>query len=250
MSSQPSQTAPCVHGGGHPATHEDGRGLHALVVGGSPQRSSAALLRKLAASSDLVIACDSGADACLAAGVAVGVLVGDDDSITPEALRAVAGAGAARLTYPMDKDDADLQLALEYLRDVAGAARITLTDVSGGRPDHWLGVLGCCARAADLRPVIVEDGYACHVLSPEGSPRFDLGENDLGKTLSVTALLGPAQVTEAGMRWSLDHATLPALADLGVSNVIERMPAYVECHEGVILVTLIESRIYKRQVTD
>ena len=62
----------------------------------------------------------------------------------------------------------------------------------------------------------------------------------------MVALLGPAVVSERGMRWDLDRATLGPLGDLGVSNVVESNEgAAVEVHEGVVLVCLLRDRVAK-----
>lgn len=221
-------------------------GPRVLVVGGSPERPSPQLLRALALQADLVVACDSGADACRAAGVAVDALVGDDDSVTPAGLAYARSTARDELAYPMDKDEVDLALAVEWARRLDPAPLdVTFTGVSGGRADHALVVLGVAARAADLAPAIEEDGASMRVLSPAGEPRWRLSPGDAGRTLSVVALLGPAVVSESGMRWGLDHARLEPLSDLGVSNVVESEGASVEVHEGVALVCLLRERVEK-----
>ncbi len=218
-----------------------------LVVGGSPERPSPQLLATLALQADVVVACDAGADACRAAGVAVDVLVGDDDSVSADGLAFARGTASSELTYPVDKDDVDLGLALTWVRErCPDALDVTLTGVSGGRADHALAALGLAARAADLRPCIEEDGASLRVLSPAGQPTWEFAPGDVGRTASVVALLGPACVSESGMRWDLDHAVLDELDDLGVSNVVEHVGARVTVHGGTALVALLRDRIEKR----
>ena len=219
---------------------------HVLVVGGSPERPEPALLRRLAGEADLVIACDAGADACRAARVRVDVLIGDDDSVSAEGLAYARGLVRDELLFPMDKDDVDLGLAIRWVREhCPRACALVATGVSGGRTDHALAVLGLLARAADLAPCVEENAAAMHVLSPEGASTWEFAPEDLGCTVSVVALLGNACVSETGMRWNLDHATLPALSDLGVSNVIEDAAARVTVHEGTALVVALHERVVK-----
>lgn len=221
-------------------------GPRVLVVGGSPERPSPRLLRALALQADLVVACDAGADACRAAGVAVDAIVGDDDSVTPEGLAFARSTASQELAYPMDKDEVDLALALEWARKLPGGPfDVTMTGVSGGRTDHALAVLGAAARAADLAPAIEEDRASMRVLSPRGQASWSFSAADVGRTASVVALLGPAVVSERGMRWDLDRARLEPLDDLGVSNVVESAGASVEVHEGAALVCLLRRRVEK-----
>ncbi len=218
-----------------------------LVVGGSPERPRPELLRALALQADLVVACDSGADACRSAEVLVDALVGDEDSVSDGGLAYARAAGAQELTFPEDKDAVDLALALDWVRaNVPDVLDVTLTGVTGGRTDHGLAVLGLAARAADLCPAIEENDASYRLLSPKGRSTWVFAPSDQGRTASVVALVGPAVVSEHGMRWDLDRAVVEPLADLGVSNVVESNEgAAVEVHEGVALVCLLRDRVTK-----
>lgn len=217
-----------------------------LVVGGSPERPEPALLRRLAAEADLVVVCDAGADACLAADVVVDVLVGDADSASPEALAFARRTAVSEAAFPMDKDDVDLGLAVAWVRAWCPQAReLVFTGVSGGRTDHALAVVGILVRAADLAPTVEENDAVLRVLAPQGRSRWAFAPEDAGRTASVLAPVGEAVVSERGMRWNLDYAPLAPLDDLGVSNVVQDEGACVEVHEGVALVCLLRDRITK-----
>lgn len=245
--------------------------LSALLVAGSPEPSSPALVRALAARSDLVVGVDRGADACRAAGVACDLFVGDADTISPEALAWVRRACPEGATFDTEKYATDLALAFLALRERLGIARagtaelrasgelaapgapgegdaaaapapgdapalapVGVTCASGGRPDHLLGVFGTLAENADLSPVLAEDGFRCHVLSPAGSPSWRIGAEHAGATFSALAIAPGTCVSERGMTWELDRRALPVLSDLGVSNVIGPEGAVVTCHSGVV----------------
>jgi thiamine pyrophosphokinase len=232
-----------------------------LIVGGSPERPSPELLRRLSERCSYCLACDSGADACLAAGVHIDELVGDDDSLSPEALRYAIDGGARRKLFPMDKDKVDLALALDILQE-RGVSNAIVSGVSGGRPDHALAAVGAVARAPRIACVIEENDFSCIVLHASGESQgvaracesssasacphiWRANADDLGKTVSVIAPLGASVVSESGMRWDVDRGRIEALDDLGVSNVIERIPAWVEVHEGTALVYVLRNRIVK-----
>ncbi len=223
----------------------------ALVVGGSPEAPTPGLLRRLARGARLVVACDSGADACMRAQLPVDVLVGDGDSLSLAALEYVRSHGAQELGFPVDKDDTDLGLALAWLG--GNAARLGVCDIVacglvGGRVDHELGVLGVLARCAALPVRLETEASTVYFLSPHGMPRLDLSSQDVGRTLSVVALLGPACASESGMRWNLDHAALEPLDDLGISNVVEDARACVEAHRGTLAVIVEHDPIHKASI--
>ena len=223
----------------------------ALVVGGSPEAPSPDLLRRCARGVRLVVACDSGADACMRAQLPVDVLVGDGDSLSPAALEYARSHGAQELDFPMDKDDTDLGLALSWLGDNAaslGVGGIVACGLIGGRVDHELGVFGVLARRASVPVRLETETSTVCFLSPRTKPRLDLAPQDVGRTLSVVALLGPACVSERGMRWNLDHAALEPLDDLGISNVVEAPRACVEVHSGTALAIVEHSPIRKASI--
>ena len=223
----------------------------ALIVGGSPEAPTPEFLRHCAQGCSLVIACDSGADACMRAGLHVDVLVGDGDSLSFEALTYVRAGAAQELGFPMDKDDTDLGLALSWLAGHAvelGVSGIVATGITGGRVDHELGVFGVLARMETLPIRIETPASTVHVLSCQSNPHVIFCTQDVGRTLSVVALPAPACLSESGMRWNLDHATLNTLDDLGISNVIEQDGAVVEVHAGTVFVIVERERIHKESI--
>ena len=61
----------------------------------------------------------------------------------------------------------------------------------------------------------------------------------MGAHFSFVALADGSVVSEAGMRWELDHFRVDALRDRGISNVIDRAGAAIECHSGILAAFLI-----------
>lgn len=215
--------------------------LEVLIVDGSPERSSARLVSQLAASADYVIAADRGADVLFEAGVAPDVFCGDADTVAPEAAAWAREQADSDIRYPQDKYETDLGLALACARHEAARRHarlsLTLTCASGGKPDHALAVMGIVADNADARPRIVEDGFECRILSPEGAEAWDIGAAR-GRTFSAIALRDGTVVSERGSKWELDHAQLGLLADTGISNVVAADACRVTCHAGVVAVFL------------
>ena len=215
--------------------------VNVLVVGGSPERSSAETLRRAAAGCDGIIAIDRGLDALLAAGLSCNLFCGDADSVDEAGAALVRAAEAAArageeaafdvVRYNPHKDDTDLGLALSEAAARYPGAALRVTCLSGGNPDHALAVFGRLA----MWPSGVEwfeDGFEGRILQP--SMTWDI-EGARGSRFSFVPLSAAgADVSEHGMRWELDRVHVPLLSDLGISNVIETDPARITCHAGDI----------------
>lgn len=211
--------------------------LRALVVAGSPEPSSPELVARLAGESDYVIAVDRGAEVLREAGVELDVFCGDADSASADAAAWAHDVARTDVRFTSQKYDTDLGLAVACARHEAARRNqnlaLTITCATGGRPDHALAVVGLVAKNADACPRIVEDGFECRILSPEGAGAWEILGHE-GATFSAIALREGSVFSEQGMRWPLDHKAMDFLGDLGVSNVVRDGRARVECHEGVV----------------
>lgn len=207
-----------------------------MLVCGSPQASSAALVAALASRADAVVAVDRGIDYLHAAGVAPQLFCGDCDTASPEALawlRAAEAAGACdTVCYDPYKDDTDLSLALSAIAERWPDASVTVTCASGGRPDHALAVLGALARAPfpiALEEDIAPSPFAARIV--RAGEAWELRDRpDAG--FSFIPLAPGTVVSEDGMEWELDHHPCELLGDLGVSNVIRCSRARFTVHAG------------------
>lgn len=191
---------------------------------------------------DLVIGVDGGAAALELAGCRVDRLVGDLDSAGPALVERLTAGGTVVERHPADKDASDTELALRAARS-AGADEIVLLGALGGaRLDHELANLLLLAdpelAAADLwlvhgRTTVrsVGDGGE---LALEGEPR------DLVTLLPVGGDV--AGVTTAGLRWSLDRATLKFGRSRGLSNEVTDAGASVRVERGTLLVVETTTR--------
>lgn len=219
--------------------------LRALVVDGSPEVSSAALVHSLVRESDYVIAADRGAEVLHEVDIVPDVFCGDFDSVSEETRVWAEVSAPVRIAFPSQKYATDLASAIECARHEAARRgerlHLSVTCAAGGRPDHSLAVLGLLATHADTCPRLVEDGFECRTLSPEGASRWTLGPNAVGSTISVIALAPESRVSEHGLRWELDHRELPLLGDEGVSNVVVSADAMIECHAGIVAAFVIRA---------
>jgi thiamine pyrophosphokinase len=182
--------------------------------------------------STLVIAADSGLDHALALGFLAHVVVGDLDSVTPDALARARESGADVEPHPAEKDETDLELALR--RAVAlGVRRVTVVGGGGGRHDHLL------ANAL----VLAHDDYSdLEVDALVGTARLTVVRTRAelrgapGSFLSLLPLGGLARgIRTEGLRYPLRDEELAPGTTRGVSNQFLTSIATVSLRNGVLL---------------
>ena len=194
--------------------------------------ASPELLRHLAGECDHIVAVDRGLDALLGAGLSCDVYVGDADTVS-DAGRALVDAATdfeVERHNPY-KDYTDLALALDTIRRRWPAAEVVATCATGGRPDMALSVLGLLANYNEAPVWIEEDDTTARILHEGESWTIQDAE---GKTFSIIAIAPNTEISEHGLEWELDHASLALLADTGISNVV-RGTATIEVHQGVAI---------------
>lgn len=214
-----------------------------LLVGGSPEPSSPDTLRRAARGCSAVVAIDRGLDRVLCSGIPCDLFCGDGDSVGEAGAAAVAraeadGAPFAVVRYNPHKDDTDLGLALGEVSRRWPGARVRACCLSGGAPDHLLGVMGRLAawHRAGVRSGVpgvelVEDGFEGRILQAGESWQI---QGASGQRFSFMVLSAEAEVSEEGMRWEIDRRRVTLLDDLGISNVIEAPSARIACHGGTV----------------
>ncbi len=206
-----------------------------FVVCGSPVVASSELLRHLAGECDHIVAVDRGLDALLGAGLSCDVYVGDADTVSDEGRALVDAAEAFEVErHDPYKDYTDLALALDSVRRRWPGAEVVATCATGGRPDMALSVLGLLAGYADAPVWIEEDETTARILHKDETWTIEGHE---GSTFSIIAIAPNTEISEHGLEWELDHASLALLADIGISNIV-RGTATIEVHTGTAIAYL------------
>ena len=179
-----------------------------------------------------VIAADSGFDHARALGVDIDLVVGDLDSVSDIGRAAIQRGGIAVLGACVDKDETDLELALDAAADRT-AGPIALVGGHGARLDHALGVVAAIAAPHRSNRFIAYWGRDRATVVRSGDD-VTLGAAD-GSIVSLLPCHGNAVVSITGVRWPLAQSTLLAGRARGVSNLVTDPPAHVVCHDGIVL---------------
>lgn len=209
-------------------TEPESRAVTVVVVAGGDPPTPEEIARLPA--DPVVVAADAGLDHALKAGLTVTVAVGDMDSVSPESLAAAEQSGTRIERHSADKDQTDLELALELAARLAD--RVTVIGAGGGRLDHLLGNLAVLASPrwsgvdieawlGDAQAVVVHSHRFLNV--------------EPGSTVSLFALGGSARVTTTGLAWPLNDELLDPLTSRGVSNLATTPIPKVTVSEGVVV---------------
>lgn len=195
----------------------------------------------------LVIAADSGWSRAQALGLRPGMLVGDLDSLDPEAVAAAVAASVPILRHRADKDESDTELALlEAVR--RGATRVTVLGALGGpRLDHALANVWLLAHPAlaGTRVILLDAQARVTLLSaPDamGDPVTQALPGPSGAPVSLLPLGGDAEgITTRGLRYPLADEPLRTGPARGLSNVRLAADAAVTLRRGRLLI--VEGRV-------
>jgi thiamine pyrophosphokinase len=179
-----------------------------------------------------VVAADGGVERAASLGLAVDVVIGDLDSVSPATLERAEAAGARVVRHPAAKDATDLELALDEAVAL-GARRVLVVASGGGRLDHLLAsvlVLGSARYEALEIDALVGDALV-HVIRGERTMR-----GTSGGLVTLLPLGGPAEgVTTTGLEYPLANETLHEGSTRGVSNLLVGAEATVSVARGVLL---------------
>lgn len=172
-----------------------------LIGGGDP---SGADLREALALAPVAVAADGGADAALRHGIAPAAIIGDMDSLSPEAARAFQG----RLHRIEEQDTTDFDKALTRIE----APAVLAVGFAGGRLDHELAALHSLVLRAD-RPCIL---LGPQTLAFHAPPALDLPLAP--GTLVSLFPFARVRIRSTGLRWPTDHLTFAPDRRIGTSN--------------------------------
>lgn len=213
--------------------------MRALIIANG-QLGDAASVSHALRKDDLLIAADGGGQHFLDLNLVPDLIVGDMDSLSPEAVEQLEAKGARVVRHARRKDETDLELAVAEAIN-AGVDDILIFGALGKRWDMTLAnVLLPADRAFRNTCISLIDGNQRVTLLQPGKTHHIEGTR--GDTLSLIPLAGDATgITTEHLDFPLRQETLHFGSPRGVSNVFLADHASVRFETGLLLCIHIEA---------
>jgi len=181
---------------------------------------------------DFLLAVDGGVGHLHRLGLEPDVLLGDLDSVEPQVVRLLEEKGKRIQRFPVDKNETDLELALEYVLE-RGFSTIRLFGTFGGRLDQTLGniflLTGPRFSSKDIR--CLDGGQEAFIIRS----RTQIYGNP-GDTVSLLPLSAESHgVVTVGMKYPLNNETLYFEKTRGISNRLLGNEGQVSITSGILL---------------
>jgi len=182
---------------------------------------------------DFILCADGGTQHALALGLKPNLVVGDMDSIQKDHWQELEKAGVPIELFPRDKNETDLELAIDRAVELA-PKEIIIVAALGGRLDQTFGNIALLTdprlSAFDVRlDDGVEEIFICR----------DQAEVQ-GRSGDIVSLLpwgSPVHgVKTESLKWPLDRETLYPEKTRGISNEMTGTTASVSIKSGLLLV--------------
>jgi len=189
--------------------------------------------RSLLLDGDFIIAADGGTHHVLALGRLPDVVLGDLDSISSGERRKVEEAGVEILEYPQDKNETDLELAIEHALSKS-PAQIIIVAALGRRIDQTLGNMSLLTdsrlQSMDTR---LDDGVE-EILLCRDQVRVKGRRGDL---VSLIPWEGEVKgVFTENLKWPLNGESLFPNRTRGISNEMLGEGASIRIDSGSLLI--------------
>jgi thiamine pyrophosphokinase len=179
-----------------------------------------------------VIAADGGLKHVLALRLHPDVLIGDLDSVSVDLISQMNEGGTTVIKHPTDKDETDLELALNYAI-TKHSGDIFLLAALGGRLDQMLSNVQLLAHEnfANRLVKLVDGRQSAWLVRARTSI-----DGKRGDTLSLIPIGGDARVASTiGLHWPLSDEVLEFGKSRGISNVMTDDRAYIAVESGILL---------------
>ncbi len=181
---------------------------------------------------DRIISVDGGMRHVQALGLKSYLIIGDMDSILPDLLLSAQQDGIEILRFPSEKDETDLELAIQLVQQ-RGFTECLVIGALGGRIDQtlaniWLLLSG---QQADFK-MVFDDG--CERLSMVTDALTIIGTP--GDIISLIPFGSPVSgITTAGLAYPLVDETLYPEKTRGLSNVMTAEEVEIRVGSGRLL---------------
>jgi len=184
------------------------------------------------------VAADGGALLLESIGFLPDVIIGDFDSLTDLQCQHYEKMGVTIIKYPVEKDETDGELALQYCKE-KNLDKIIIIGFAGGRLDQQLANIFLLEYAFrnGMTAFIKEPGLEMGIIEKE-----KIFFQKIGAELSLIPLDKKVTgVTITGCKYLLEAGSLSRYKTRGISNIIEQEKAVITVEKGLLLYVLNQS---------
>jgi len=208
------------------------RPVKALILVNGELYKPHVLRRRIGAEAfDLVLGADGGARNAHTLNVTLDAIIGDLDSVSDLEQQGISNTQV--VSYPAEKDETDLELALLYAKE-QGADQMVMVGAMGGRMEMTISNILLIARASlsSCRIEMWHGEQTGWVIRPPGE---DISGHP-GDMVSLIPLGGDVSgITTKGLKYSLKNEELTFGTARGISNLLEKPSAHVKLSKGFLL---------------
>lgn len=186
------------------------------------------------AADDLLIAVDGGLDHLTRLGLTPHLIIGDLDSADPELIEKCRAQGVEIHPFPADKNETDLEIALDAAVALAPAS-IWVVAALGGRLDQTLANIFLLTRPnlAEYNIRLIDGLTEVFLIRDYATINGKVGER-----VSLLPLNGPVTgIHTDGLQYPLENETLFPDKTRGISNQMSSHTASISIHSGLLLCT-------------
>ena len=207
-----------------------------IIAGGDIDDSAVSLF--CPGGSIYIIAVDRGYESALKMGIIPDLILGDMDSVSPEKLHSARDQGIQIREFPAEKDESDLELAIdESIR--MNPDRIVILGATGGRMDHTLFNILLLLKYDNINITIKsirEEIFLADKKTEINAP--------IGTTVSLVPLTTEIKgIVAEGFKYPLKGESLYMASSRGLSNILTGGRGTVSFEEGKLLVIINKTEV-------
>ncbi|RIK28695.1 MAG: thiamine diphosphokinase [Anaerolineae bacterium] len=207
--------------------------MHRIIIFANGDLPDLEKARALLRPDDFILCADGGTRHALALGVKPNLILGDMDSVGKEMLKKLQDDGVEIELFPRDKDETDLELALNKALEL-NPDEIIIAAALGGRTDQTLANIALISNTQyAIRNIRLDDGveeiFLCRAQAEVRGRSGDL--------VSLIPWGEPVHgVQTENLKWRLNGETLYPDKSRGISNEMTNNIASIKIKSGLLLI--------------
>ncbi|HSM25649.1 MAG TPA: thiamine diphosphokinase [Anaerolineaceae bacterium] len=189
-------------------------------------------IMEIISQSALIVAIDGGVGHVIQLGLSPNIIIGDLDSVDQSDLATFEENGVDIKRYPTQKDETDLELAIEYVLDL-GFDQVFICGASGGREDHFLGNILLISNPVFMNKDIKILTKKSEIFYCSKNQQINGNPGDLVSLIPISEKV--TGINTKGLEFSLKNEELIRWTSRGISNVMVNDLAQVKYESGSLL---------------